>query len=259
MEIQQIRKTWEAHGDNMSKQATRLDLQKLNKRLASVFCPGPYYHYIFDFQTYSFDSMSPGYQDITGFDCETTTTDSFLCRIHPDDIGFFSMAENTAGHFLFGFLQPEQILDYKVSYCFRHLHTNGEYKLFLHQAIALTLDSENRLGKVLGVHADISHITNVNNYKISFFGLNGQPSYTNVEVFGDQRDSIQLNNTKSDISSRETQILRLISEGLNAKEIGESLHISVATVKKHRENLLRKTQCANSPQLVAHAIRNGLI
>lgn len=259
MGIQKIRQAWEDHGEYMSQQTTQLDLEKVNSRLASIFCPGPFYHYIFDFQTYSFDRMSDDYNQLSGLDPETATIDQFLERIHPDDVAFFSKAENTAAHFLFGYLEPNQIFDYKVSYCFRQRDASGQYKLILHQAMALTLDSEDRLGKVLGVHSDISHITNINTYKISFFGLNGHPSFTNIDVFEDQRDHIHLESKVSEISIREVQVLRLISEGMKAKEIGGLLHISEATVRKHRENLLRKTNSANSPQLIAYSIRNGLI
>lgn len=130
--------------------------------------------------------------------------------------------------------------------------------MMLHQAIGLTLDPANGLGKVLGVHADISHLTKSNNYQISFFHLERGPSYTRSSL-SDPSETSFLEAPTSPVSSREAQVLRLISEGKITREIAMLLSISEATVRKHRENLLRKTSSANTAQLVAHAIRAGLI
>jgi len=43
------------------------------------------------------------------------------------------------------------------------------------------------------------------------------------------------------LSKRETEVLGLISQGLNSKSIAERLFISVNTVNNHRQNILAKT------------------
>lgn len=258
MEIKTIQSVWAEHSEHLAKESTDLDIGKVNQRMAALVCPGRFYHYIIDFQKIQFDSISDSYAEIIGGEGEIPSVDTFLQKIHPDDIAHFSQCEQVAGKFLFEFLEPEQILDYKVSYCFRLRVADGSYKMFLHQAMGLTLDENLGLGKVLGVHTDISHITQVNNHKISFFHLSDGPSYTNIPVNSDADISFTANVTDT-VSSREIQVLRLISEGSIAREIGDVLNISEATVRKHRENLLRKTKSANTAQLVAHAIRSGLI
>ncbi len=60
------------------------------------------------------------------------------------------------------------------------------------------------------------------------------------------------------LTERETEILRLIAEGLSNKEIGDKLFISHRTVDTHRTNLMKKLDAHNIAALIRFAIRNGL-
>ena len=51
----------------------------------------------------------------------------------------------------------------------------------------------------------------------------------------------------------------LIAEGLTNAEIGEKLVISVKTVDRHRENIMRKLNMHSRIDLVKYAIKKGLI
>ncbi len=61
------------------------------------------------------------------------------------------------------------------------------------------------------------------------------------------------------LSEREREILFLICKGLSNQEIGEELFISKRTVDKHRANILAKTNCKNTANLVVFAIKNHLV
>ncbi len=67
-----------------------------------------------------------------------------------------------------------------------------------------------------------------------------------------QDDEIQL-------TRREKEILQLLCEGLNNKEIADALFISERTVLGHKTNLLIKTNCKNSISLMAFAIKNKMV
>ncbi|MFD1216028.1 MULTISPECIES: response regulator transcription factor [Microbulbifer] len=56
------------------------------------------------------------------------------------------------------------------------------------------------------------------------------------------------------MSDRERQVVRLMAEGATSEEIADRLYLSVHTVKNHRKNILRKTGCRNSGQLVSRCI-----
>jgi len=60
------------------------------------------------------------------------------------------------------------------------------------------------------------------------------------------------------LTRREQQLLALIAEALSSADIAHKLGISVATVRKHRENLMRKLDLHNTAELVLYAIRREL-
>ena len=61
------------------------------------------------------------------------------------------------------------------------------------------------------------------------------------------------------LTSREQEILRLLAEGLTAKEIANRLFISSKTVENHRINIMRKLELQRPIDLIRYAARIGLI
>ena len=61
------------------------------------------------------------------------------------------------------------------------------------------------------------------------------------------------------VSERELEVLRLVSQGMSNREIGEKLCISESTVKNHLRNIMDKLHLQNRMQLIAFAYKNGLI
>ena len=60
------------------------------------------------------------------------------------------------------------------------------------------------------------------------------------------------------LTERESDVLRLVVEGLTARQIATRLVLSPRTVENHVQNLLRKLQLPNRAALVRYAIENGL-
>lgn len=61
------------------------------------------------------------------------------------------------------------------------------------------------------------------------------------------------------LSSREIEIITLISLEYSGKEISEQLFISMNTVETHRKNIMKKLQIKNTIGLVKYAMKNNLI
>jgi len=61
------------------------------------------------------------------------------------------------------------------------------------------------------------------------------------------------------LTSRQREILQLIGEGKNTKEIASNLAISVKTVESHRLQLMERLRIHDVPGLVRFAIRTGLV
>ena len=61
------------------------------------------------------------------------------------------------------------------------------------------------------------------------------------------------------ITQREREVLKLLGEGYQNKEISDMLFISVKTVEKHRANIMNKLDRHNAAALTAYAIEQGLV
>lgn len=64
---------------------------------------------------------------------------------------------------------------------------------------------------------------------------------------------------KVTLSEREMEILQLVFKGFSTNQIGEKLFISPRTVETHRKNLLNKTACNNTAQLIHYALAHHLL
>ncbi len=61
------------------------------------------------------------------------------------------------------------------------------------------------------------------------------------------------------LTKRETEILRLIAQGLKSSQIAEKLFLSVRTVNTHRTNLMQKLDIHDRAGLVRYAIEKGIV
>lgn len=67
------------------------------------------------------------------------------------------------------------------------------------------------------------------------------------------------NNSYDSLTSREQEILRLLAEGKDIKDIAKDLCISVKTAINHRTNIMQKLNCNNMVELIKYAIHIGLV
>lgn len=64
---------------------------------------------------------------------------------------------------------------------------------------------------------------------------------------------------ESPLSPRELEVLKLIAEGLNNKQIAATLEISLSTVKTHVQEILERLAVSDRTQAAVKALRRGLI
>jgi two-component system response regulator NreC len=72
------------------------------------------------------------------------------------------------------------------------------------------------------------------------------------------KESLGGDESRSELTSRERQVLQLLAEGKSSKQIGAVLEVSEATVVKHRQNLMEKLQLRSVAQLTKYAIQQGI-
>lgn len=103
---------------------------------------------------------------------------------------------------------------------------------------------------MFGVITDITHFSN-----------SGSMTYT-IEKIADRRELLFKKTILVDesdvLTKREAEVLKWVADGLSNKRIAECMHISEHTVKVHRKNILRKTKCNSSAELIHYGIKNGL-
>jgi DNA-binding NarL/FixJ family response regulator len=78
-------------------------------------------------------------------------------------------------------------------------------------------------------------------------------SFTNQELLGDIRTKSNLQ-----LTEREKEVLRLLTEELTSKKIAEKLNLSEKTIENYRANLMLKLDVTNVVGLVKKAIYLGL-
>lgn len=253
--VRRLNKVFDGKQIFLAANTIKVDKKKFDGLLENLYSPGPSFQYVFDFPNRSFSFVSDGIRSLFGEDPSTFTVESYTNRVHPDDFQHFVHCEEIAGHFLFNHIDKKEIPYYKLSYQLRFRDANDNYRLHLRQAIALSLDENYNLSTVFANQSDISHITTRNNHKISFVHVQGGKSYFGI---GDINE-LSLSQPKLEISNREVEILKLISEGFSSIEIADYLHISPDTVRTHRKNILNKTDFRNLTQAATYYVREGLI
>jgi len=69
-------------------------------------------------------------------------------------------------------------------------------------------------------------------------------------------DRLPLNFTS--LTERERELLQLVANGRNTKEIAAELGISIKTVEVHRQNIMKKLNLFSIAELTKYAVREGL-
>jgi len=63
--------------------------------------------------------------------------------------------------------------------------------------------------------------------------------------------------TLSELSERETEVLRLIAWGYSNKEIANRLNLSVKTIESHKANAMKKLGMSSRIDIVRYAVVQG--
>jgi two-component system invasion response regulator UvrY len=61
------------------------------------------------------------------------------------------------------------------------------------------------------------------------------------------------------LSDREFTVMRLMASGVTPRDIAQQLSLSIKTVSTYRSRILQKLAMQNNAQLIAYAVKNGLV
>jgi len=219
---------------------------------SSIVTLGPFYYYVIDFSDRSLDQISDSFKEILGISPESATLAHILEAIHPEDFGLVGELEMACSRFFTQNIAPEKFMRYKTSFNFRIRTKSGEYALFNHQSLMLSVAPDGGYGRAINIHTRIDHLTEVNNGNFSIIGLDSEPSYLNVPMGENLAEALHFSN-------KEIEVIRYLSDGMDSHEIAARLFISPHTVKTHRRNILGKSGCRNVAHLIKMCVMQGLV
>ncbi|MBS3808522.1 MAG: response regulator transcription factor [Desulfobacterales bacterium] len=80
-----------------------------------------------------------------------------------------------------------------------------------------------------------------------------------MEGYIEGRKHLKTKSAWDTITQREREVLKLLGEGYQNREIADMLHISAKTVEKHRANIMSKLDLHSAAALTSFAIEQGLV
>jgi two-component system, NarL family, response regulator NreC len=80
-----------------------------------------------------------------------------------------------------------------------------------------------------------------------------------VEDYMRQMQERKVEDSYELLTTREREVLQLLAEGRNNKEVAGVLNLSLYTVETHRSNIFQKLNLHSGAELILYAIRKGVI
>lgn len=182
-----------------------------------------------------------------------TDFDQFIqTKIHTDDHGAL-LKYGLSALKLFSSLQTDEKLNHKFIAEYRIQNSDGVYARVIEQQQVLALDNNNNLWLALSIMDASPNQKNMDEgFKSEILNFR-----TGRIISLDVPDATEL--ITISLTDRETQVLKLVKEGLLSKEISDQLAISIHTVNTHRQKVLAKLGVNNSIEAVSLASKLGLL
>nr|WP_315026503.1 LuxR C-terminal-related transcriptional regulator [uncultured Chryseobacterium sp.] len=249
-------KVWNSYPEILQNNDIILPAPSIEHMIGEVFTPGKFYYYVINFADSTISSHHENILKIHGLSKYPTHLKEIIDLIHPDDLGFVVEAENMCIEKMKDINGFDYIQELKSSYCFRMRTSKGNYELFHHQALHTHKDENGRLMQAINIHTNIEHITHQNSYTVLVSGINGREDFHQMQW----AQYTKISEAQPVIfTKREVEVITYIAKGLSAGEISSLLNISEETVRTHRKNILRKSDCKNCSELIKMAFEWGYL
>lgn len=249
--LTKVQERWQFIGKREPLEDLELELE-FYKKIFNIFQVGKSYFFVFSPPLNKIERVSASIKDVIGYDSQTFTIEQMLRIIHPDDLPTFVDFETAVVDFKIK-LPVDKLMKYKSQYNYRIRTKSGKYIKILQQSVTIQCDDDGAVWRNLAIHTDISEFKTNNEMRLSFIGLDGEPSFNNVKV-------PRLNTAENaGLTAREMEILLLLIKDRDTTEIADLLCISRETVKTHRKHIHTKLGTSSTLQLVLKAMDMGWI
>lgn len=172
---------------------------------------------------------------------DTIWEKELLALVHPDDLPQKFLDELAFLRFLRKKPKKQQA-DYYLKSSIRMKNGSGGYTYLLHR-----------------IMYPYHQASGAFRFALCLYGVHPSSMLENSVVNSVTGESVSIRNLDNRVlSERELAVLSLIGKGLQSKEIAENLSISVHTVSRHRQNILRKLKVSNSIEAYRLVEKMGL-
>jgi DNA-binding CsgD family transcriptional regulator len=212
------------------------------------------FFYINDFESGSNVYIHPNIEKVTGYPPkEFIPLGRIYELIHPNDrevvLKFSKRTVEASKNYKEKLKSDPQYAVYTIE--FRLQKRNGEYIKVRRNTCCFKTDKDGNMVFALVIFTDISDTNKSDNVCFSQI-VNGNDRI----CFDDLQEKYK---TTINLTRRECEVLKLLSQGFSNTRISEKLFISKHTVISHRRHLLHKANVKNTAELIKYAINNNLL
>ncbi|MFD2570950.1 response regulator transcription factor [Spirosoma soli] len=168
----------------------------------------------------------------------------FSETIFPDEVRFI------AQH------QDEDLASFRFSKTYRFRNQEGHYRTILQRNTIISVSEQSTPIAIFGSATDITDFTEKGKIVHQIEQYDSVNQQWKLLLSKEYFPDIAPDNL---LSKREIEIMKWAVEGYSSKQIADKLHVSFNTVNTHRRNMLRKTNCQNSLELLQYAIARKLL
>lgn len=262
-DLKKISDRWKEMYSRQIKEYRPFEISEDFKKFASLFAPGKSYVYIVNLHNFELEYVSDSVERFVSKDLNEIGIKDLLQTVIPEEIDIINLKSEIINNFYTSFLAKEDVLNYKNMFSYRMKDKSGKIRTMLYQAFPLSVLENGTPEHVFCIQTDVSHLKVTSSNTVSFIHMHGGKCYYNIDISKGKFDPNYPEGNKNDFSAllteREKQIVIRFSRGLNAEQIAEELNLSHHTIKTHRRNVLQKSGCTNTTELVAKCLTNGII
>ena len=249
-----LQEVWNRHPGFLKNETRIYEMSSLDRIIGEIFSVGEYYYYTLRIADSTLRNHHDNILQMHGFKTPPQHLGEISELTHPDDLTFVQEAELMTVEKIkeIGF---EHMMNLKSSYCFRLRMASGRYEMFHHQSVHPLKSGTGRLLEAVHIHTNIQHVAPKNNYFVVVSGIGVREDFHKMSWPG----KYPSDNQENPLSKREIEIISLLAKGLDTAKISEQLCISSHTVRTHRKNMLAKTKCRTSSELICKAFEVGYL
>ncbi|MDT0645802.1 helix-turn-helix transcriptional regulator [Zunongwangia sp. F260] len=261
-EAHKISELWRREYSSEIMEYSRYQITEQFERMAALFAPGESYFYILNMHNLELDYISPSVENFMGIASKDISMEQLLKTALPEEVEKLEKKELVIKDFFCHYLKSSEITKYKIIYSYKMVDHKKRTRIMLMQATPISVAENNTPMHVFTIHSDISHIAANSTRSVSFVNIHGGKSFYNVPVDKGVFKPTMGNaepNISAALTKREREVVDLLARGYGAKQIADNLHLSIHTIHTHRKNVLAKSGCKNTAELIAESLMAGII